>query len=387
MTMTDDEKTASHSKRKVEPQRWLWQRRIPGAQITLYSGETGAGKSLGVTDMIARVTKGAKWPDGAGSAPRGEVLVISEDPVESMQNPRLLAAGADLTRVRYWKGPFSIDRAEDLAALKADLTNHPKTKLVVIDPLPDCMRSTSYHGVRNSLLKLRDDVAIKHNVAIVAMGHPPKGLPVPLDSFGGSRGIPSVARGFWMFVREDDDRHLMLFVKCNVSNPVMTGLAFKVGVKSIPAARGKPIEAPHVVWDEEPVMMIAMDWWHSERGRRNQIEPKRAKDIAIAFLKMFLEAGPKLADEVMQAAAGEAIKRGTLQSARMELGLIVEKQPGIAHGPWRWSLPATKPEKPSASPEEPTPKPKRKKQKTNVVQLFPTPKVQGGGGPDGGDAA
>jgi len=53
--------------------------------------------------------------------------------------------------------------------------------------------------------------------------------------------------------------------------------------------------------------MTANDWWFSERGRRTRVEPKRAKDIAIAFLKTFLEAGPKLADEVVQVAEGETL--------------------------------------------------------------------------------
>jgi putative DNA primase/helicase len=357
-------KTAPHSSRKVERENWLWPGRIPEGHLTLLGGETGAGKSLIVADVIARVTVEAEWPDGAGQAPKGEVLVISEDPVASMQNPRLLAAGADLTKIRHWKGSFCIE--QDLADLEADLVKHPKTKLLVIDPLQDCMLATTYRKTREVLLKLRA-VAEDQGIAIVAMGHPPKGLSYPKDSFGGSRGIPTAARAFW-FVTENDARHLMLFVKCNCPGRNRDGLQFRADVKPIPVPP-QSVEGLYLTWDDEPVMMTAEDWWFTEKGRRNEAEPRRARDIATAFLEEFLEDGPKPADEVVQGAARRGIRRGTLQTAKQALGILAVKQP-VAHGSWTWSLPAR--ERPAA-PEEPEPdktEPKSKSKNNRVVGVM-----------------
>jgi AAA domain len=368
------DRSVAHSTRKVEAQEWLWPGRIPQGHLTILGGTTGAGKSLVVADIVARVTTGAEWPDGTGRARKGTALVISEDPVPSMQNPRLLAAGADLDKVRHWRGPFCIE--DDLDDLEATLKAHPSIQLIVIDPLQDCMRAISYHGVRAALAGLVERVR-KYKVTIIAMGHPPKGLPAPLDSFGGSRGIPSVARAFWFMTKErEDQHHLMLFVKCNVSAPVLSGLGFNVGVKEILDNIGKPVDSPHAVWDDEPVAMSANDWWFTEKGRRGEAEPRRARSIAIAFLQAFLAEGPKLADAVMQEAERRGIGRGTLHTARMELGLVVEKQAGIPHGPSCWSLPE---EAQQSQPAQPSDAPKGKRDGSNVIP-FPNKKVDGGGG-------
>jgi hypothetical protein len=257
MTADKSDPTAPHTATKPEPIRWLWKGRIPRREITLLSGETGAGKSTATANIVAKVTTGAGWPDGVGKAPVGDVLVISEDTVASVQNPRLLTAGADLDRVRHWKGAFSVEN--DLGALEIALKLHPKIKLVVIDPLVDCLSATTYRGSRAALLKLKA-VAIKFDIAILCAGHPAKGLPAPLDSFGGSRGITSVSRAFWQIVREGD-RHLLLFAKGNSLDPGVSGLAFKVELRTT----GKKDEAPVVIWEAPPVMLSAQDWWQIEK--------------------------------------------------------------------------------------------------------------------------
>jgi hypothetical protein len=359
MTTDRSDPTVPHTATKPEPIHWLWKTRIPRREITLLSGETGAGKSTAIANIVARVTTGAGWPDGVGKAPVGDVLIIAEDTVASVQNPRLLAAGANLDHVRHWKDEFSVET--DLAPLSHALSLHPKIKLVVIDPLVDCLRSTTYRGTRAALLALKD-VAIKHDVAVVCAGHPCKGLPVPLDSFGGSRGITSVSRAFWQIVREDR-RHLLLFVKGNCLDPDVPGLAFKVEPRATDA-NGKKVEARVVIW-EAPVMLSAQDWWHVEKSKRAASEPKRSLIAATAFLREFLADGSKPAPDVLAAAAAKGIRRNTLFRGQQELGIIVRKETGRAHGGWVWELPA----EPKLKSE---PKSKRKA-KDNVI-IFPAVK-------------
>ena len=46
-----------------QPLQWLWPDRIPLAKLTLLIGDPGVGKPLLATDLAARVSTGAPWPD------------------------------------------------------------------------------------------------------------------------------------------------------------------------------------------------------------------------------------------------------------------------------------------------------------------------------------
>jgi hypothetical protein len=63
---------------EIEPQplQWLWPNRIPLAKLTLLIGDPGIGKSLLVTDLAARVSTGAPWPDTLNPEPRTPSPII-----------------------------------------------------------------------------------------------------------------------------------------------------------------------------------------------------------------------------------------------------------------------------------------------------------------------
>ena len=50
---------------KPKPQHWLWTHRIPAGAITWAVGKPGNAKSLFATDLVARVSSGRDFPDGA----------------------------------------------------------------------------------------------------------------------------------------------------------------------------------------------------------------------------------------------------------------------------------------------------------------------------------
>src|SRR6516225_9389976 len=83
-----------------QPVEWLWPGRVALGKLTLIAGEAGLGKSQLSVAMVAAVTTGGPWPCGEGQAPLGSAIVLSaEDGAADTIVPRLLAAGADLTRV------------------------------------------------------------------------------------------------------------------------------------------------------------------------------------------------------------------------------------------------------------------------------------------------
>jgi hypothetical protein len=69
---------------------------------------------------------------------------------------------------------------------------------------------------------------------------------------------------------------------------------------------------------------------------------------------------------VLEEAARREIKRGTLQRAKDALGVKVEKQTGVEHGAWMWSLPADEP-------EAEQPEPKRQAQSESNILPFQKP--------------
>src|SRR5262245_45157690 len=85
------------------PISWLWPGRLALGKLSLLEGDPGQGKSSLTVDLCARLTTGAAWPDGAPlPAPASVVLLNAEDDPEDILVPRLIAAGADCSRVCLW---------------------------------------------------------------------------------------------------------------------------------------------------------------------------------------------------------------------------------------------------------------------------------------------
>jgi hypothetical protein len=83
----------------TKPVEWLWNRRIPKGELTIFDGGPDLGKSVVTVDISARVSAGHAFPDGAPSE-AGNVLIVNvEDGVDDTIVPRLKAHGANLDRV------------------------------------------------------------------------------------------------------------------------------------------------------------------------------------------------------------------------------------------------------------------------------------------------
>ena len=86
----------------ARPIRWAWQNRIALGKLTALSGRPKIGKGLLFTDTIARVTRGELDGDLKGQ-PKDVFIVTTEDEPGDVLKPRLMAAGADLTRVFFFQ--------------------------------------------------------------------------------------------------------------------------------------------------------------------------------------------------------------------------------------------------------------------------------------------
>ena len=85
---------------------WLWPNKIPLGMLTVLEGPPGMGKTTIAVDVMARLSRGRSMPFEPDSIVESgnSIIIDPEDPVDSVAIPRLRAAGADLDRVRYYKG-------------------------------------------------------------------------------------------------------------------------------------------------------------------------------------------------------------------------------------------------------------------------------------------
>ena len=88
----------------VEPKPiiWLWPNFIPKGKLSLLVGHPGQGKSTLTAEIAAIISTGREWPVSGVNADIGEtVFLSSEDDLEDTIKPRMIAAGADDSKVRF----------------------------------------------------------------------------------------------------------------------------------------------------------------------------------------------------------------------------------------------------------------------------------------------
>jgi hypothetical protein len=230
---------------KARPTRWLVKDLIPLGAITLLAGDGGCGKTTITLDLAARVSRGeAAWGlDYEPGIPAGVLLAGCEDSPHSTIVPLLLAAGADLPRIRLINGvrgvtssfPFTLGSFD---ALAATLEGSPDIRLVVIDPvsafLPSDVDDCQDASIR-TLLRPLAELAEQFRVAIVLVRHLNKSESNNAGNLvGGNRGWVNASRAAFIFGRdpspegqEDERRHVLVQMKVNLSAR-MRGLAYRV---------------------------------------------------------------------------------------------------------------------------------------------------------------
>jgi archaellum biogenesis ATPase FlaH len=336
---------------------WLWPGKIALGKLTVITGDPGNGKSLMMADFASRVTQGRSWPDEtAPCKPGGVVILTAEDGIADTLAPRLVAAGADMTKVGVLKAikwyndetkkvcerAFSLER--DLEALEKAASRVPDCRLVVIDPLSAYLGGIDSHrdaDVRSVLAPLAD-LAARLHVAVVCVNHLNKGdLPAMYRS-SGSLAFVAAARAVFIVARDKQDRDVRVFtpLKNNLGKD-RSSLTYR-----ITEADGSPV----LNWSPIPIDMDPDDVLGSERGPRGN----RMIDQAKQWLCDTLANGEKPQEEVEQLASDAGIAKKTLQRAKCETGVLSRKIGFGANGVWIWRLPDQRRPKAANPPEHQT---------------------------------
>lgn len=327
----------------VEPQEitWLWKFRFAVGKVSMLVGDPGLFKSGLALAIAATITRGAPWPDNSGTAPIGDVIMLSaEDDIADTIRPRLDAAGADVERVHVLTSVMTPDAkraiitrtfslADDLLLLEDLLKKMPNVRLVIIDPisayLGGGLDSHNNSEVRAVLAPLAD-LAARRRIAVLVVSHLNKGgQSSAIYRASGSLAFVAAARSVYLITRDPDApaRRLFLVVKNNLA-PEMPGLAYTI----TESENGGPM----IAWLPDPVDLRADDALLQSGGDDFGRELKEAAD----WLQQQLRDGPVASNVIQKAARECGISKRTLDRAKVRIHVRSEKE---GKGSWSWVLP------------------------------------------------
>ena len=327
---------------------WLWPGRFALAKFGLIAGLPDMGKGQIAAFFAAAVTAMIELPCGEGVTPQGNVIWFNaEDDARDTIVPRLVAAGANLSRVHFVNSAhvggkdryFSL--VTDLHLLRKTIERIGNVVLVIIDPVSAYLGVGKVDGrsvtdVRGVLTPLKD-MAEELHVAVIGICHFNKKDDVKSALLRVSDSIAYVAaaRHVYAVVVDPEDKDCKLFVKAknNLARDTKA-LRYGMGVKTVGYDSRLLVDiiAPYIVWHSQHVEITANEAMQAAEGRTAKREAKE-------FLLDRLEAGPVNSDDIVDEARQEGIAKRTLDRAKKDLGIKSRKQQGRADGPWFWELP------------------------------------------------
>ena len=319
---------------------WLWPGRFARGKFGLIAGLPDMGKGQIAAFIAAALTNEVELPCGEGAAPQGNVIWFNaEDSASDTVIPRLIAAGADLKRIRFVarKGRmFSL--VSDLELLRKTIERVGDVVAVIIDPVSAYVGVGKVDGrsasdVRGVLSPMKD-MAEELRIAIIGIGHFNKKDDVKSALLRVSDSIAWVAAARHVYAAVDDpeNKGCKLFVKAkNNLAPDTKALRYGIGVKTVGHLAGAKIDAPFIVWHSQHVDITA--------NEAMAASGTTAKREAREFLLGRLEAGPVKSDELVEEAAQNGISKATLRRAQRDLGIKPRKERGKVDGDWFWELP------------------------------------------------
>ena len=211
---------------------WLWFPYIPFGKLTIIQGNPGEGKTYFAMMLTAACTNRKLFPNMEDIEPFNVIYQTAEDGMGDTIKPRLVEAGADLSRVMV------IDDSEEVLTLsddrieKAVRQNH--VRLVIIDPVQafigadvDMNRANEVRPVFRKL----GMIAEKTSCAIVLIGHLNKSSGTQSTYRGlGSIDILAAVRSLIFIgkVRKDPTTRVLIHEKSSLAPPGET-MAFKLG--------------------------------------------------------------------------------------------------------------------------------------------------------------
>ena len=328
----------------LEPVRWLWREFLPAGMLTILGGAPGCGKTTIALSLAAIVTSGGAWPDGTHCTQAGDVLIWSGEDGNAVTAARLVAAGADMTRVHFIDGLTgsegdAFDPGRDMLLLEATAEALPAPRLLILDPIVSAVAGDSHKGaeVRRSLQPV---VALGQRLGCAVLGitHFSKGTGGrdPVERVTGSIAFAALARLVLVAAKvkgepgdEGEARRVLMRAKSNIG-PDDGGFAYALERVEV----APEVEGQRVMWLE------ALDGTAREllNEAESDTEDGSTATGVDGFLRGLLADGPLPAKVIKGDADGAGYAWRTVQLSATRLG--VERRKEGMKGGWVWALDA-----------------------------------------------
>jgi putative DNA primase/helicase len=333
-----------------EPIDWAWKDRFAFGKLALIAGDPGLGKSQVAIDIIARCTLRDAFPCGEGYAPQCESLILTaEDALKDTVIPRLIASGADRSKVHILTGTKIegaaageedlFDLTRDVAVLRDVLRTNRKIRIIIIDPLTAYLGETQAHKnaqvrkVLTPLVKLVED----YGVLVIGVTHLNKSAGKAIYRVLDSIAFVALGRILHLVIQDSDnpDNRKFLCDKTNIG-PKPAGLTFICQQVEVPTSRGN-IWMSRVSWGTQTISQTADEAIATATLGAN--ERTNALNEAVEFLERLLADGPVASTEVFKAAKANGIAAATLRRAKEKRGVVARHDESFDGG-WKWCLPS-----------------------------------------------
>lgn len=314
-----------------QPINWLWPTWLATGKLTILAGAAGTGKTTLALGLAATLTSAGIWPDGQACNTVGNVIIWSseDDPADTLI-PRLMAMGADLSRVYIIQGKISdqgerepFDPASDVDLLKLEAARIGGVSMLMIDPIVSAIKGDMHkaNDVRRGL-QATVDFAAEQGAAIIGISHFAKGTKGsdPQERVIGSQAFAALARMVLVAAKQDDsDMRVLARAKSNIA---IDDGGIEYGIQAATLDNG--IETTRVWWGGK-IEGSAREILNTVDG----VDDGRTElDEACDFLRGLLADGPISAKQLKLDADGAGYSASTIKRARRKLGVEAVKEGG-----------------------------------------------------------
>ncbi len=356
--------------------RWLWPKRFVANDVNLATGKGDCGKSFVLIDVVRCVTTGCDWPDGEKNemGPRSVLMICSEDNREDTIVPRLMASGADLSKIEFLDG-ISVAKAneslrkqkltlkEDMHKIEAVLKKRTDFALIAFDPISGNLgvaKDNDNTEVRLVLESLHRMLG-RTKVSLIGIIHHNKASDQDaVQKILGAGAWGHVARMIWAFCRDKEDKLLYYMAKAkgNAAKVVIgkSGLKYRIEDRTVQVNEEQPDGSLKLVDSTQGYVE-----WHGDHDMDADGLTQHFKDVADGkimtadedsqygrareFLETELAGGRQMGRDVHRKREAVNLSEPTVRRAFKTMGGRYVNNDGTAwvrgsKAPVYWELPA-----------------------------------------------
>jgi putative DNA primase/helicase len=324
---------------------WLWDGWLAAGKFHILGGAPGTGKTTLALAFAATVSSGGCWPDGT-TATAGNVLIWSgeDDPANTLV-PRLIAAGANRSKVRFvsdtvgadGKQPF--DPSKDIAKLSEAAQTLGNVRLLIVDPIVSAVKGdANSNGDTRKGLQPLVDLGATLNCAVIGITHFSKGTVgrETTERVIGSIAFAALARVVLVAAKSNDvaegePSRILMRSKSNIGSD---GGGFAYDLTQIELLGYRDIAASYVAWGR-PLEGSAREILADAEGCHE--EGGSALGDACVFLRDLLDDGAVDVKDIRGAAKNAGVTWATVRRAKKKLKIKTFRE--TFKGGWSWRLP------------------------------------------------